>query len=48
MCRGKVSEGLDFSDENARAVVTVSLNICACDVIWVFQYTAGGNPFSKH
>jgi len=24
VCRGKVSEGLDFSDDNARAVVTVS------------------------
>ena len=25
VCRGKVSEGLDFSDHNARAVITVSL-----------------------
>jgi len=24
VCRGKVSEGLDFSDDNARAVVTVT------------------------
>lgn len=24
VCRGKVSEGLDFADKNARAVVTVS------------------------
>ena len=24
VCRGKVSEGLDFADNNARAVVTVS------------------------
>ena len=24
VCRGKVSEGLDFSDGNARAVITVS------------------------
>ena len=23
VCRGKVSEGLDFSDNNARAVITV-------------------------
>ena len=23
VCRGKVSEGLDFSDDNARAVITV-------------------------
>lgn len=23
MCRGKVSEGLDFADNNARAVITV-------------------------
>lgn len=23
VCRGKVSEGLDFADNNARAVVTV-------------------------
>ena len=23
VCRGKVSEGLDFSDHNARAVITV-------------------------
>lgn len=25
MCRGKVSEGLDFCDENARAVVTIGI-----------------------
>ena len=25
VCRGKVSEGLDFSDNNARAVITVRL-----------------------
>lgn len=25
VCRGKVSEGLDFSDDNARAVVTVGI-----------------------
>ena len=24
VCRGKVSEGLDFSDDNARAVIAVS------------------------
>ena len=24
VCRGKVSEGLDFSDDNARAVITVT------------------------
>lgn len=24
-CRGKVSEGLDFSDDNARAVVTIGI-----------------------
>lgn len=24
VCRGKVSEGLDFADGNARAVITVS------------------------
>ena len=24
VCRGKVSEGLDFIDNNARAVITVS------------------------
>ena len=23
VCRGKVSEGMDFSDNNARAVITV-------------------------
>ena len=23
VCRGKVSEGLDFTDDNARAVITV-------------------------
>ena len=27
VCRGKVSEGLDFSDNNARAVITVKLII---------------------
>ena len=25
VCRGKVSEGLDFSDDNARAVVTLGI-----------------------
>ena len=25
VCRGKVSEGLDFADKNARLVVTVSI-----------------------
>lgn len=25
VCRGKVSEGLDFTDDNARAVVTVGI-----------------------
>jgi len=25
VCRGKVSEGLDFTDNNARAVITVSI-----------------------
>ena len=25
VCRGKVSEGLDFSDHNARAVITVRM-----------------------
>jgi Fanconi anemia group J protein len=25
VCRGKVSEGMDFADDNARAVITVSL-----------------------
>lgn len=25
VCRGKVSEGLDFCDENARAVVTIGI-----------------------
>ena len=24
VCRGKVSEGMDFADNNARAVITVS------------------------
>ena len=27
VCRGKVSEGLDFADNNARAVITVSTQI---------------------
>ena len=26
VCRGKVSEGLDFSDSNARAVITVRVD----------------------
>lgn len=30
VCRGKVSEGLDFSDKNARMVITVSIGICFC------------------
>lgn len=25
VCRGKVSEGLDFSDDNARAVITIGI-----------------------
>lgn len=25
VCRGKVSEGLDFTDDNARAVVTIGI-----------------------
>lgn len=25
VCRGKVSEGLDFCDENARAVITIGI-----------------------
>lgn len=25
VCRGKVSEGLDFTDDNARAVITVGI-----------------------
>ena len=28
VCRGKVSEGLDFADNNARAVITVSSEWC--------------------
>lgn len=28
VCRGKVSEGLDFSDNNARAVICVSSYPC--------------------
>lgn len=27
VCRGKVSEGLDFADHNARAVICVSVSI---------------------
>jgi len=39
VCRGKVSEGLDFSDNNARAVITVSnsyrinLHSCSADLV---------------
>lgn len=29
VCRGKVSEGLDFSDNNARAVITVTPATCS-------------------
>lgn len=25
VCRGKVSEGLDFTDDNARAVITIGI-----------------------
>ena len=28
VCRGKVSEGLDFANNNARAVITVNYFIC--------------------
>ena len=28
VCRGKVSEGLDFTDNNARAVITVRETCC--------------------
>ena len=27
VCRGKVSEGLDFADNNARAIISVSITI---------------------
>ncbi len=30
VCRGKVSEGLDFTDNNARAVITVRTCSCSC------------------
>jgi Fanconi anemia group J protein len=30
VCRGKVSEGLDFSDNNARAVLTVKHLLMCC------------------
>lgn len=30
VCRGKVSEGLDFADNNARAVITVSIMYYQC------------------
>ena len=32
VCRGKVSEGLDFADNNARAVITVSIHLFLPDV----------------
>ena len=36
VCRGKVSEGLDFADNNARAVITVSsesVTVCSESVM---------------
>lgn len=39
VCRGKVSEGLDFADKNARAVVTV------CTQVFFFFYNLFINCF---
>lgn len=49
VCRGKVSEGLDFTDDNARAVVTIGIpfpNIkdlqvthCAAEHRWGFFFS---------
>lgn len=33
VCRGKVSEGLDFADNNARAVITVSTSHIMLSII---------------
>lgn len=35
VCRGKISEGLDFADNYARAVITVSDNL-KCDHFMIF------------
>ena len=44
VCRGKVSEGLDFADNNARAVITVSswpLWVCSNWFLWsCYHYNA--------
>ena len=45
VCRGKVSEGLDFADDNARAVICVGIpfpNVKDIQVIW----TQSGSKYS--
>jgi Rad3-related DNA helicase len=46
VCRGKVSEGLDFSDHNARAVITVSVQYTRNKVQVVFP--TGWNSIPQH
>ena len=36
VCRGKVSEGMDFADNNARAVLTVGI-IPLCNIPMYFE-----------
>lgn len=38
MCRGKVSEGLDFADNNARAVITVSTSHIMLSIIKILLH----------
>lgn len=45
VCRGKVSEGLDFADNNARAVITVSGHHCVC-VFFVFVFFISNDTVS--
>ena len=38
VCRGKVSEGMDFANNYARAVVLVSIETVCCHVLSLFTW----------
>lgn len=41
VCRGKVSEGLDFTDDNARAVVTIGIPFPNIKDLQVMNHVSG-------
>lgn len=58
VCRGKVSEGLDFSDDNARAVVTIGIpfpnikdlqvTLCATEHWYIYLFISLQQYFRMH